>query len=111
MDRLIKILIDRLAGKGLEVTSIPAFIRNLMNSIVDNPYMSLQDLNNRLQLLGWDNVTLDNYTLSIILAVWDSDNSGKTHSLFESRQDKDLRHQIPLQKKIGLDGNLASPGW
>ena len=110
MDRLIRILIDRLAGKGLEVTSIPAFIRNLVNSIVGDPHMSLEDLNNHLQLLGWENVSLDNYTLSIILAVWDSDNSKKINNMFESRQDKNLCQQVVLREKIGLDGNSASPG-
>jgi len=54
MERLIRVLTERLVTKGMETTSIPAFIRNLANSIAVNPYMSLQDLNSHLQLLGWD---------------------------------------------------------
>ena len=109
MDRLIRILIDRLVNKGLTVSSIPAFIRNLANSIAGNPDMSLQDLNNHLRLLGWDNVTVDSYTLSIILAIWDSDNSQKSHSLFEIRQDTDLVHQIFLQEEITPESHSLFP--
>ncbi|MDY7037684.1 MAG: hypothetical protein SV375_16170, partial [Thermodesulfobacteriota bacterium] len=61
MDGIIKILRERLVEKGLELNNIPAFIRNLKNSIEVNQYSSLSELNKRLHLLGWDGIELDDY--------------------------------------------------
>jgi len=72
MDRLIKILRERLVEKGLELNNIPAFIRNVANSITVNPYASLTDLNRRLHLLGWDDIDLDDYILQLIIASFES---------------------------------------
>ena len=37
MEQLIEAMIERLVRKEMELTSIPAFIRDLANSIVANP--------------------------------------------------------------------------
>lgn len=76
MERLIKTLIELLVSKGMELTSIPAFIRNLANALASNPSLSLEELNRQIHSLGWDDFELDPYTLHLVLATFESDLSG-----------------------------------
>jgi hypothetical protein len=62
---------ERLKGKGMEITTIPAFIRDLANTMVANGYSSLQELNRRLQSLGWHDCELDHYTFQLIVATFE----------------------------------------
>ena len=78
MDPPEKIVKKRLITKGLELSAIPAFIRNLANTIESNPYISIQTLNSRLHFLGWDEFDLDYYTLQLIIAYLESDIHYKT---------------------------------
>ena len=71
MEELIRILMERLKGKGMEITTIPAFIRDLANTMVANGYSGLQELNRRLQSLGWDDCELDDYTFQLIVATFE----------------------------------------
>jgi hypothetical protein len=73
MEQLIKAVVERLARQGMEVTAIPAFIRNFGNTVSAFPFMSLQELNNHLHLLGWDNFELDSYTFYLMLSTFDPD--------------------------------------
>ncbi|MBE9573625.1 MAG: hypothetical protein IMF20_00660 [Proteobacteria bacterium] len=73
MEQLMKLLIDHLASKGMEVTTIPAYIRNFAHTFVAHPSMNLQELNSHLQLLGWDDFKLDNDTFYLILATFEPD--------------------------------------
>jgi hypothetical protein len=72
MDLIIRALIERLAAKGMELSSIPAFIRNLANALAAHPQMSLPELNRRLHMLGWNDIELDVYTLQLVLSSFDS---------------------------------------
>ena len=83
MERLIKIFIERLARKGMELACIPAFIRNLANSIAENPYMTIRELNDHLQLLGWENTELDEYTLQLIIAIFESEDEYQPSFCFD----------------------------
>jgi len=93
MEQLIETMTERLVTKGMETTSIPAFIRNLANSIADNPSMSLQDLNSHLQLLGWDDFELDDYTFNLIIAIFESDPNASVNSLMKRVPIKDKKHE------------------
>ncbi|MBN2125955.1 MAG: hypothetical protein JW821_16780 [Deltaproteobacteria bacterium] len=73
MEDLIKILIKRLVSKGMELTCIPSFIRNLANTIAANPNMTFEDLNRHLKMLGWQDFELDFYTLHLIIAAFETD--------------------------------------
>lgn len=73
MDQIIRSLIERLAGKGLEISIIPAYIRDLANIIVGNGYLSLPELNRQLQLLGWDDFELDDRTFQLLMAIFEID--------------------------------------
>jgi hypothetical protein len=75
MKHLIRALMIRLAGKGMEVSDIPAYIRNVANSAIAHPMLSLEQLNDELRLLGWENVDLDDNTLQLILTIFQSDSA------------------------------------
>ena len=73
MEQIIRILIERLTGKGMEVTAIPAYLRNFPQTVLAYPHITLNELNDQLQFLGWDDFELDNDTFYLILAVFESD--------------------------------------
>lgn len=70
MEQLIKVLVCRLVRKGVDITIVPAYIRDVANTIAIHRSLSLQELNSRLQLLGWDD-DLDDYTLCLIMATFE----------------------------------------
>jgi len=61
-----KVLQDRLLDRGMKASSIPAFIRNVLNTIEVHPLLSLDELNTSLQSLGWHDFELDSYTFQLI---------------------------------------------
>lgn len=73
MELLASTLRQRLITKGMEVTVIPAYLRNVANILATESSVSLRELNSRLRLLGWDNVEMDEYTLELVWAVFDPD--------------------------------------
>ena len=83
MEELIGVLMDRLVSKGMKGLYVSPFIRNVANSIATNPSTSLRELRDHLQLLGWGDFELDDYTFHLI------------SSIFESR---------PLVRKINVSG-------
>lgn len=62
---LKKILIQRLVEKGIEPCLIPGFVRVLTNSILDETHINLNNVNRRLNYLGWYDVELDYHTLQL----------------------------------------------
>jgi len=83
MDELIKILVERLVGKGMEISTIPAYVRDLANIIVMNRYSNLRELNRRLQLLGWNDFEIDNYTRELVTAIFEPRSEYKPSQWFE----------------------------
>ncbi|MBA7708508.1 hypothetical protein ES703_117409 [subsurface metagenome] len=83
MEGLMKILIRRLVGKGMEISTIPAYIRDLANTMVAHGCPNLQELNRRLQSLGWDDFKLDDYTLQLIIATFEPDLAYKPPHWFD----------------------------
>jgi hypothetical protein len=74
-------MIDHLVDKGVEVSAISAYIRNLAHIMAANPQITLQELNERMRSLGWDDFRLDGYTLRLILANFETDCSGLTERM------------------------------
>jgi len=106
MEKLIKILIERLAKKGMEINTIPAFIRDLANAMVANGYSGLKGLNRRLKSLGWDHFELDDHTLQLIIAIIEPDLFYKPPHWFDQRLDSkrpnkcdENMHMLVLQIK------------
>jgi len=73
MDLIRGILIDRLIEKGMEKNTIPPYIRDLANTLEVDSHFSLQELNRRLRLLGWDDFELDDHTFQLIIASLEMD--------------------------------------
>lgn len=73
MDYLIRLLIEQLVSKGVKLGSISAFIRDVAATIASNPHTDLSKLNRRLQMEGWNNVELDDFTLQLIAVNFEPD--------------------------------------
>ena len=73
MVRIITTLIERLVGKGIEINTIPAYIRDLANILAMNSHLTLEEFNGRLRSLGWDDFELDDHTLQLVLANFETD--------------------------------------
>ena len=73
MERIITTLIERLVDKGIEINTIPAYIRDLANILAMNSHLSLKEINGRLQSLGWNDFELDDHTFQLILANFETD--------------------------------------
>ena len=73
MNQIKEILLNRLEEKGLDPNYIPGFIRSLANSICRDPDMSLTQINQRLQYLGWSGIDLDYHTLQLMIACLESE--------------------------------------
>ena len=67
MDHLIKNLIERLIEKGVEITAIPTFLRNLAYTMSSEPSMDLSELNRRMDHLGWAGIDLDYKTVQLVV--------------------------------------------
>jgi len=68
MDDLKPLLIDRLKSKGMDPSLIPAFLKAITSIISSEPGIELAQVNQKLNLLGWDEVTIDYHSLQIAIA-------------------------------------------
>jgi len=66
-----KVLINRLAMKGLEQNEIPGFIWSLKSCLMDNPDMNHLQANDRLPFLGWNGFKLDYHTLQLAISCFE----------------------------------------
>ena len=73
-DPTIQSLVERMVALGMEVNRVPAYLRNVANSISTDPHMSLDEINNSMESLGWDDFQLDDHTLRLILSTLSDDN-------------------------------------
>lgn len=83
-----KILIQQLEKKGLDQNIIPRFIKDIINSYCDDTSMSLFQINDRLQLLGWDDIVLDYNTFQLTETYLENDGMNDTafyHSIFKGK--------------------------
>ncbi len=54
-----KVLIKHLESKGLEGNALLRMIKDMMLAFSMNPLINSHEINNRLQVLGWDDIELD----------------------------------------------------
>ena len=71
MAEVVKVLIERLVGMGMKKEAIPAYVRDLSNTIAALNDANLDELNRKMELLGWNEVHLDDHTLQLILVSLD----------------------------------------
>jgi hypothetical protein len=65
---LYQLLISRLQQQGINSDEAPAMLRDLSNIIESSPGMDSAVASSKLQLLGWNGVTLDYQSLQLALA-------------------------------------------
>jgi len=66
MDDLKRIVIQRLENRGIERQLIPGFIRSLANSFACDVHPNLDQVNDRLNYMGWDGYELDYHTFELV---------------------------------------------
>ena len=88
MDHILRILGDRLVDKGIAPDTIPAYIRDLFNTTSTNTNLGLWEVNRGMERLGWDEFELDDHTLQLITAVFETDCEVKKvgENLYESKR-------------------------
>lgn len=81
MNQLTEILIERLEMKGIRPDMVPGFFRDLANTLSTNPHTTLQELNSKLELLGWNDFELDDHTLQLVIASFEVEELRKQKTL------------------------------
>ena len=69
MERIIKILVERLEGKGIEAAKIPSCIETIMNISFIYTISNCQELNRRMRSLGWFNFEIDDHTFKLVKLI------------------------------------------
>ena len=72
MEDLKLLLVDRLKSKGMDPALIPAYLKALAGIIASAPEIDVAQANQRLNFLGWDEVSIDYHCLQIALACLES---------------------------------------
>jgi hypothetical protein len=85
MEDLKPLLIDRLKSQGMDPSLIPAFLKALTSIISSEPGIELAQVNQKLNLLGWDEVTIDYHSLQIAIACLDFDMKDQRDMLIQTR--------------------------
>ena len=73
MDHKLKILVDRLAEKGMKPDEIPRFIGSLANTLSYSTTFTLDDLNSRIHRSGWRDMELDEETARLAMSYFQLD--------------------------------------
>ena len=74
---LHRLLLYRLHHQGVIAGDVPALLRDLSKILESNPGIDATATNSKLDLLGWNGVTLDYQSLQLALAYMESENSGQ----------------------------------
>ena len=65
---LHQLLLDRLRQQGINTEEAPALLRDLSKILESSPGIDPAAASSKLQLLGWNGVTLDYQTFQLALA-------------------------------------------
>jgi hypothetical protein len=79
LDLIIKIIIKRLVGIGIDPGKIPACIEIIVYSIFLNPLMNYQELNRKMQLLGWHDFKIDEHTFQLVKLILGKSGTAAAH--------------------------------
>jgi hypothetical protein len=77
---LKKILIERFEKKGVEPVLIPGLLKNIVATLRDRPDITHEEVSAKLHYLGWNDFDLDENTMQIIIADYES--SAPTHTAY-----------------------------
>ena len=68
MEDLKLLLIDRMKSQGMDPSLIPFFLKALTSIIASEPGIEPARVNQKLNTLGWNEVTIDDHSLQIAIA-------------------------------------------
>jgi hypothetical protein len=71
LDRVIKIIAARLEQKGIESIKIPSYIEAVANLLFLRPDLDNEELNMRMQSIGWQHPEIDEHTFKLLKLVSD----------------------------------------
>jgi hypothetical protein len=71
-----QLLLDRLQQQGINTEEAPALLRDLSKILESSPGIDPAAATSKLQLLGWNGVTLDYQSFQLALAWLESGNPG-----------------------------------
>ncbi len=71
MDKILDTLLSRLSEKGIIPLHVPYLVRDMLNIVRDRSGIPLEDINLRLENLGWEKDILDDFIFELILNVTD----------------------------------------
>jgi hypothetical protein len=69
---LKKILNERLEKKGVEPELIPGLLKNILATLKGRPDITHEEVSEKLRYIGWNDFDLDENTLQIIIADYES---------------------------------------
>lgn len=69
---LKKILNERLEKKGVELELIPGLLKNILATLKGRRDITHEEVSEKLRYIGWNDFDLDENTLQIIIADYES---------------------------------------
>jgi hypothetical protein len=69
LDQILKIIVERLEEKEIDPGKIPSCVETIVYNIFLNPVITYQELNRKMQSLGWHNFEIDEHTLKLIKLI------------------------------------------
>ena len=73
MEPVRRVLRQRLENKGLDSSTIPGYMRSLTNALDKKPHMTLNQVNQQMDYVGWRGVELDYHTWELTRATLESE--------------------------------------
>ena len=72
MDGIVDLLLSRLSSRGVMPSHVPYLVRDVLNIVKDDSLISLKNINDRLESLGWTKDIIDDFVLELTFRLMDS---------------------------------------
>ena len=69
MKQVIEVLLSRVAHRGVSPDEVPWLIRDVLNAVGDAGEPTVDEVNRRLAMLGWDEEILDEVSFFLIICL------------------------------------------
>ena len=76
-ERIEEVFVERLAEIGIEGHFVARFLRDISFIFESDPSMDCWELNNRIHLLGWNDVEIDYQTMELARASVEMQREGR----------------------------------
>jgi len=70
-----KVLLNRLKALGVEPETLRGLLNDMANSFLHDPNINLDQINRKLQSLGWSDIKIDYHTFNIAEAILNQSSS------------------------------------